>query len=88
MSVFTCRYEHSKQGTAWQREMLENSLPPEVLTERGNWFGGGMHEGAGSLGSSRSEPSWAVVVAHAFNPSTGEAEAGRFLSLRPAWSTE
>jgi hypothetical protein len=27
-----------------------------------------------------------VVVAHAFNPSTWEAEAGRFLSLRPAWS--
>jgi hypothetical protein len=33
------------------------------------------------------KPSWAVV-AHAFNPSTWEAEAGRFLSLRPAWSTE
>jgi hypothetical protein len=29
-----------------------------------------------------------VVVAHAFNPSTREAEAGGFLSLRPAWSTE
>jgi hypothetical protein len=29
-----------------------------------------------------------VVVVHAFNPSTWEAEAGRFLSLRPAWSTE
>jgi hypothetical protein len=28
------------------------------------------------------------VVAHAFNPSTREAEAGGFLSLRPAWSTE
>jgi major histocompatibility complex class I len=28
------------------------------------------------------------VVSHAFNPSTWEAEAGRFLSLRPAWSTE
>jgi hypothetical protein len=28
------------------------------------------------------------VVAHAYNPSTWEAEAGRFLSLRPAWSTE
>jgi hypothetical protein len=27
------------------------------------------------------------VVAHAFNPSTREAEAGGFLSLRPAWST-
>jgi hypothetical protein len=28
------------------------------------------------------------VVAHAFNPSTGEAESGGFLSSRPAWSTE
>jgi hypothetical protein len=27
-------------------------------------------------------------VGHTFNPSTWEAEAGRFLSLRPAWSTE
>jgi hypothetical protein len=27
-------------------------------------------------------------VAHAFNPSTPEAEAGRFLSSRPAWSTK
>jgi hypothetical protein len=25
------------------------------------------------------------VVAHAFNPSTWEAEAGGFLSSRPAW---
>jgi hypothetical protein len=29
-----------------------------------------------------------VVVAHAFNPSTWEAEAGRFLSSRTAWSTK
>ena len=28
------------------------------------------------------------VVAHAFNPSTWEAEAGGFLCSRPAWSTE
>jgi hypothetical protein len=28
------------------------------------------------------------VVAHTFSPSTREAEAGRFLSLRPAWSIE
>jgi hypothetical protein len=29
-----------------------------------------------------------AVVAHAFNPSTRETEAGRFLSSRPAWSTK
>jgi hypothetical protein len=28
------------------------------------------------------------VVAHTFNPSTREAEAGGSLSSRPAWSTE
>ena len=28
------------------------------------------------------------VVMHAFNPSTQEAEAGRFLGSRPAWSTK
>jgi hypothetical protein len=27
-------------------------------------------------------------VAYAFNPSTPEAEAGGFLSSRPAWSTK
>jgi hypothetical protein len=29
-----------------------------------------------------------AVVVHAFNPSTWEAEASRFLSSRTAWSTE
>jgi hypothetical protein len=29
-----------------------------------------------------------VVVVHAFNPSTWKAEAGGFLSSRPAWSTK
>jgi hypothetical protein len=28
------------------------------------------------------------VVVHAFNPSTREAEAGKFLSSSPAWSTK
>jgi hypothetical protein len=28
------------------------------------------------------------VVAHVFNPSIWKAEAGKFLSLKPAWSTE
>ena len=34
------------------------------------------------------EKSGRAVVAHAFNPCTCEAEAGGFLSSRPAWSTE
>jgi hypothetical protein len=29
-----------------------------------------------------------AVVAHTFNPSTWEAEAGGSLSSKPAWSTE
>jgi hypothetical protein len=29
-----------------------------------------------------------AVVAHAFSPSTWEAEAGGFLGSRPAWSTD
>jgi hypothetical protein len=29
-----------------------------------------------------------VMVSHTFNPSTWEAEADGFLSLRPAWSTK
>jgi hypothetical protein len=28
------------------------------------------------------------LVEHAFNPNTREAEAGGFLSSRPAWSTK
>jgi hypothetical protein len=32
------------------------------------------------------EKSGLVIMVHAFNPSTSEAEAGEFLSLRPAWS--
>jgi hypothetical protein len=35
----------------------------------------------------RDNCSWAVVPP-TFNPNTWEAEAGRFLSLRPAWSTK
>jgi hypothetical protein len=31
---------------------------------------------------------WLGLVAHTFNPSTWEAEAGRSLSLRPALSTD
>jgi hypothetical protein len=40
-----------------------------------------------ACGLLKPEP-WRGVVVHVFNPSTREAEAGGFLSLRPAWSTK
>jgi hypothetical protein len=39
----------------------------------------------GSLKKAQKKPG---MVAHAFNPSTPEAEAGEFLSSRLAWSTK
>jgi hypothetical protein len=39
-------------------------------------------------GLNETKPLGQAVEVHAFNPSTREAEAGKFLSLRPAWSTE
>jgi hypothetical protein len=35
----------------------------------------------------KENPNKPGMVAHAFNPSTWEAEAGGFLSSRPAWYT-
>jgi hypothetical protein len=48
---------------------------------------GGAIPGLVVLGSIRRQARLGVV-AHAFNPSTWEAEAGGFLSSRPAWSTK
>jgi hypothetical protein len=48
--------------------------------------GGGVGVGQGFM--LRSSQVGRAGVAHAFNPSTREAEAGGFLSSRPAWSTE
>jgi major histocompatibility complex class I len=44
--------------------------------------------GAGEMAQQLRALTGRVVVAHPFNPSTQEAEAGGFLSSRPAWSTE
>ena len=45
------------------------------------------HHSIASTTGIKAQESWAVV-AHAFNPSTWEAEEGEFLSSRPACSTE
>jgi hypothetical protein len=55
-------------------------------TEERNTQGARLCEG---LESVLQKGQWRLsVVAHAFNPSTREAEAGGFLSSRPAWSTK
>jgi hypothetical protein len=41
-----------------------------------------------SIESLKMSPNKPGVVVHAFSPSTWEAEAGGFLSSRPAWSIE
>jgi hypothetical protein len=49
------------------------------------WGGEGVGEGELEIRMRRKA---LCLVAHTFNPSTREAEAGGFLSSRPAWSTE
>jgi hypothetical protein len=46
------------------------------------------HWEIGQVAKAHERTGWPGMVAHAFNPSTREAEAGGFLSSRPAWSTE
>jgi hypothetical protein len=41
-----------------------------------------------TLSQNTNKKSQVLVAPHAFNPSPWEAEAGGFLSSRPAWSTE
>jgi hypothetical protein len=58
------------------------------------WFPQALHKkggegGRGKKKEKRKEKKKKLgVVAHAFNPSSREAEAGGFLSSRPAWSTK
>jgi hypothetical protein len=40
------------------------------------------------LKKKKKKKNWPGIVGHVFNPSTREAEAGGFLSSRPAWSTK
>jgi hypothetical protein len=61
------------------QSLVGGTLKTTIQKEALGWFPYSLRE--------KEQGSWAVV-AHAFNPSTWEAEAGGFLSSRPAWSTE
>jgi hypothetical protein len=61
-------------GTAWH--VASDSAPLELVD--------GLVVGAKRNRRKRAR----AVVAHTFNPNTREAEAGGFLSSRPAWSTK
>ena len=50
--------------------------------------GGPVGNKKGPTGVGEGQERMTGVVANAFNPSTLEAEAGGFLSSRPAWSTK
>ena len=65
-------------------------LKSEISLQRHQWKVGvfSQLDDVGLLLAFKSTRGVPGVVAHAFNPSTWEAEAGRFLSSRPAWSTK
>jgi hypothetical protein len=65
------------------------SLDAVGMTARcAEWGGGGEERERELEGKEDKGEEVPGVVAHAFNPSTWEAEAGGFLSSRIAWSTK
>jgi hypothetical protein len=75
--------EGCRQGFVWCRGNFRKRGSPKILKA---------NQGPGhiimKMMREKNHDSKPGVVAHSFNPSTREAEAGRFLSSRPGWSTE
>jgi hypothetical protein len=53
-----------------------------------DWINSALSQNAEGRALIQNSESMPGVVAHAFNPSTWEAEAGGFLSSRPVWPTK
>jgi hypothetical protein len=66
---------------------IHNSLK-EIQEDTGKQVECHKEEAQKSLKELQGKHCCRAVMVHAFNPSTWEAEAGRFLSSRPAWSTK
>jgi hypothetical protein len=83
--VFVTNTHEKAQGVLSEKD-LQLQRPPLYANDHLEFsaFLLGMHTQDRKAKSS-SQPG---MVAHTFNPSTREAEAGGFLSSRPAWSTK
>ena len=81
LSERSCFFKHTHH--LW----LSQDLPPLQHGSPSLERKGIIKSSHSGLNTPKSLTSQAVVV-HTFSSSTGEAEAGEFLSLRPAWSTE
>jgi hypothetical protein len=78
------RFQELSVSTMWLLGMDLRSASLYLLSHLKMWLFFGVY-------FLRFDPAWWCkpgVVVHAFNPSTREAEAGGFLSSRPAWSTK
>jgi hypothetical protein len=81
-------------GSSWERNgqrWLKRWIPEGLGVMHFCRVSAGEKWANGSIGAKRTESRMKVkpgVVVHTFNPSTWEAEAGGFLSSRPAWSTK
>jgi hypothetical protein len=81
---FLIGYSNGNRSTVWLSEDFRSGKPkPKQCCSRSSPRPRGK-----TASYCKKQSTWLGVVAHAFNPSTLEAEAGGFLSSRPAWSTK
>jgi hypothetical protein len=77
---------------AWLRNWMRHRLREPAVSWALDFIWEVQRPSCSSLGFLQSSPWYCdlkrFIKVHAFNPSTWEAEAGGFLSSRPAWSTE
>jgi hypothetical protein len=84
------KFHHKEMMSVWGDRFSGISVLHNTYLQNGKWYlinKYGVYF-YGQVKNKFKHTFWLGVVAHAFNPSTWEAEAGGFLSSRPAWSTK